>query len=83
MAQMYLVTLSKAIGNDLDAQKWMLGKACNRVRSLGKVSLTTMYSSREDLESLVLTFNLIISKILLIHQIVCNRLDQQQLIKLI
>ena len=42
MAQLFLVTLSEATGNDINAQKWMLGRMCNRVEYMGKATLTKL-----------------------------------------
>lgn len=55
MAQLFLVTLSEANGNDLPAQKWMLGRMCNRVEYMGKATLTTIGSTWDDLSRLVNT----------------------------
>ena len=55
MAEMYLVTLSEASGNDIGAQKWLLEKMCNRAQSMGKVTLTTMFGSWDDLYNLFIT----------------------------
>lgn len=55
MAQLFLVTLSEAQGNDINAQKWMLGRMCNRVESMGKATLTTVGSTWDDLSRLVNT----------------------------
>ena len=53
MAKMFLVTLSEAPGNDIDAQEWALTKICNRVAPLGKVTLTTMNSTYASLSTLI------------------------------
>ena len=55
MAQLFLVTLSEAPGNDINAQKWMLGRMCSRVEYMGKATLTTIGSSWVDLSCLVNT----------------------------
>lgn len=55
MAQLFLVTLSEATGNDINAQKWMLGRMCNRVEYMGKATLTTIGSTWDDLSRLVNT----------------------------
>ena len=55
MAQLFLVTLSEAQGNDINGQKWMLGRMCNRVEYMGKATLTTIGSTWDDLSHLVNT----------------------------
>ena len=55
MAQLHLVALSEATGNDIEAQQWLLQQVCNRVQSLGKVSLTTTNSTYDDLSTLITT----------------------------
>ncbi|MCB4427980.1 hypothetical protein FZX09_04025 [Synechococcus sp. MU1643] len=55
MAELFLVTLSEAPGNDINGQKWMLGRMCNRVEYMGKATLTTMNSTWSDLSTLVNT----------------------------
>lgn len=55
MAQLFLVTLSEAPGNDINAQKWMLGRMCNRVEYMGRATLTTRNSTWDDLSRLVNT----------------------------
>ena len=55
MAQLFLVTLSEAPGNDINGQKWMLGHLCNRVEYMGRATLTTNGSTWADLSRLVNT----------------------------
>lgn len=55
MAQLFLVTLSEAKGNDINAQKWMLGRMCSRVEYMGKATLTTIGSTWSDISRLVNT----------------------------
>ena len=53
MAKMFLVTLSEANSNDIDAQEWALNKICNRVAPLGTVTLTTTNSTYASLSTLI------------------------------
>ena len=53
MAKMFLVTLSEANSNDIKAQEWALNKICNRVAPLGTVTLTTMYSTYDEILTLI------------------------------
>ena len=53
MAELHLITLSQANGNDTDAQRWLLRRVCNRVHYLGEVSLTAVGSTYNDLTFLI------------------------------
>ena len=53
MAKIFLVTLSEANGNDIDAQEWALTKICTRVAPLGTVTLTTTNSTFAPLSTLI------------------------------
>ena len=53
MAQLFICTLSEANSNDIDAQKWLLNKVCNRLEHLGKVSLTTVGSTYDEISILI------------------------------
>ena len=53
MALMYLTTLSEGAGNDIDAQKWLISRVCNRAQFLGTVTLTTMGSTYDELSTLI------------------------------
>ena len=53
MAKMFLLTLSEASGNDIDAQEWALTKICNRVAPLGTATLTTTNSTYASLYTLI------------------------------
>lgn len=53
MAKMYLTTLSEGPGNDIDAQKWLISRVCNRAQFLGTVTLTTVGSTYNELSTLI------------------------------
>jgi bisphosphoglycerate-dependent phosphoglycerate mutase len=53
MALMYLTTLSEQNSNDIDAQKWLISRVCNRAQFLGTVTLTTMGSTYDELSTLI------------------------------
>ena len=53
MAELHLVTLSEASGNDTEKQRWLLDRVCSRVHYLGKVTLTTVGSTYDELSTLI------------------------------
>ena len=53
MAEMYLVTLSDALGNDIELQRWMLDQMCNRAEYLGQPTCTTINSTWQEQSDLI------------------------------